>query len=663
MSSVSTPAKSGGARQGVQKFGRFLSAMVMPNIGAFIAWGLLTALFIPDGYFPNKEITSMIDPMITYLLPLLIAYSGGKMFADHRGGVIAAIATMGVIVGAGDIKMFIGAMVMGPLAGWLIKLFDRAIEGKIPAGFEMLINNFSLGIFGAILAVGGYYGIGPLIGAFTQILESGVQTIVSWGVLPLVSIFVEPGKILFLNNAINHGIFSPLGLEESQRLGQSIFFLIESNPGPGLGVLLAYLVFAKGSIRSSAPGAIIIHFVGGIHEIYFPYVLMKPALILSVILGGMAGVFTFVLTGAGLVSAASPGSIIALMLVSPKGGQLEILAGVAAATLVSFLVSAFFLRNYKANDEDLAKAREASQAMKSTNTAGSTGGSTVRVNGKVEKIVFACDAGMGSSAMGASSFRKKVKAAGLPINVTNTAIENIPADADIVVTQQNLTDRARAKAPNAHHVSIDNFINNPVYEDLIEELKAAESGPSPAERNTTATTGDAQWDIDNALDKAAPQNAADHAAEQRGTAADADILRKENIYLGLPSVSKEDAIREAGRLLSASGYVRPGYVDAMLEREGVASTYIGNGVAIPHGVGTAKNEIENSGIVVLQYPNGVEFEAGTAYLVIGIAGARGEHLKILTKIAEAIEDESTVQRLSNTKDVNDIYNTLSVQPE
>ncbi len=655
MSSVSTPAKSGGARQGVQKFGRFLSAMVMPNIGAFIAWGLLTALFIPDGYLPNKDLNSMIGPMIQYLLPLLIAYSGGKMMADHRGGVIAAIATMGVIVGAGDVKMFIGAMIMGPLAGWLIKQFDRFMEGKIPAGFEMLINNFSLGIFGAILAIGGYYGIGPLVSGFTNILESGVQTIVGWGLLPLVSLFVEPGKILFLNNAINHGIFSPLGLEESERLGKSIFFLIESNPGPGLGVLLAYWVFAKGSIKSSAPGAIIIHFLGGIHEIYFPYVLMRPVLILSVILGGMAGVFTFGLFGAGLVSAASPGSIFALMAVAPKGGHLQVLAGVAAATIVSFLVSALFLRNYKADDEALEKAREASKSMKSTNSATAGAGTTVRVNGKVEKIVFACDAGMGSSAMGATSFRKKVKAAGLPINVTNTAIENIPGDADIVVTQQNLTDRAKAKAPNAHHVSIDNFINNPVYDDLIEELKASQAGGSPAERNTTATTADAQWDIDNALDKAAPGagSAVVHS----------DILRKENIRLGLPSVSKEEAIREAGRLLSASGYVKPGYVDAMIEREGVASTYIGNGVAIPHGVGTAKNEIDNSGIVVLQYPNGVEFEAGTAYLVIGIAGARGEHLKILTKIAEAIEDESTVHRLAQTKDVNDIYNTLSVQPE
>lgn len=653
MSSISTPAKSGGARQGVQKFGRFLSAMVMPNIGAFIAWGLITALFIPTGWLPNKDLATLVGPMINYLLPLLIAYSGGKMVADHRGGVLAAIATMGVIIGADGTPMFLGAMIMGPFAGWIIKMFDRAIEGKIPAGFEMLVNNFSAGIIGGGLAIGGFYGVGPVVSGFTHLLETGVQHIVDWGLLPLVSIFVEPGKILFLNNAINHGIFTPLGTDQALTAGKSIFFLIEANPGPGLGVLLAYWVFAKGSIKSSAPGAIIIQFLGGIHEIYFPYVLMRPVLLLSVILGGMSGVFTLNLLHTGLGSAASPGSIFAIMAVAPKGEHLPVLAGVAVATIVSFLVSAVFLRNYKADDEDLAKAREASQAMKGNKTgaaASSAAGTNVRVNGKVEKIVFACDAGMGSSAMGASSFRKKVKAAGLPINVTNTAIENIPSDADIVVTQQTLTERARAKAPNAQHVSIDNFINNPVYEDLIEELKASQAGGSPAARNTTATK-EAQWDIDNALDKVAPGFDS------------SNILRKENIRLGLPSVSKEEAIREAGRLLSAAGYVKPGYVDAMIEREGVASTYIGNGVAIPHGVGTAKNEIENSGIVVLQYPNGVEFESGTAYLVIGIAGARGEHLKILTKIAEAIEDEATVQRLAQTRNVDDVYNVLSVQPE
>lgn len=643
--SESVPKKTGNIKQATQKFGRFLSAMVMPNIGAFIAWGLLTALFIEAGYFPNATLASLVDPMIKYLLPLLIAYSGGKAVHDHRGGVLGAIAAMGVIVGA-DIPMFIGAMIMGPLGGWVIKQFDKYIGSKTPSGFEMLVNNFSAGIIGMILAIAGLYGIGPVVATFTDILASGVDAMLNWGILPLVSIFIEPAKILFLNNAINHGILSPIGIQQAESTGKSIMFLLEANPGPGLGVLLAYSFFGKGSIKGSAPGAAIIHFFGGIHEVYFPYVLMKPIMFVSVIVSGMAGVFTFNMLDAGLIAASSPGSIIAIMAMSAKGSYIPILVGVLVSTAVSFLLSSLFLRKSSADDQDLEKAKEAVAGMKKS-SKGITDTPAANLNDKAEikKIIFACDAGMGSSAMGATSFRKKVKAAGLPIDVTNTAIENIPNDADLVVTQQNLTPRAKGKAPNAIHVSIDNFVNNPIYDKLIEDLKAKH------EQSSSPVPDDAKEDVSGAADKAVPEELKETSEETKG----GDVLRKESIVLQLPSVSKEDAIRRAGESLVAAGYVKPHYVDAMIEREGVATTYIGNGVAIPHGVGDAKKEIKTSGIVVHQYPEGVEFEGGRAYLVIGIAGAGREHLQILTKIAEAIEDESTVQRLAQSKDPNEIY--------
>lgn len=656
MSSMQTATKERkSARDRVQGFGRFLSAMIMPNIGAFIAWGLLTALFIPTGYWPNVELATMVDPMIKYLLPLLIAYTGGKVVAGHRGGVLGAIAAMGVIVGA-EIPMFIGAMIMGPLGGWVIKQFDKLIEGKVKTGFEMLVNNFSAGIIGMLLAILGFVGIGPLVEAFTMLVESGVNFLVAHDLLPLVSIFVEPGKILFLNNAINHGIFTPLGAQQSLETGKSIFYLLEANPGPGLGVLLAYWIFGKGTIKGSAPGAIIIQFFGGIHEVYFPYVLMRPILFIAVILGGMAGVFTNSILGSGLTSAASPGSIIAILGLAPKGGHLVVLAGVAAATIVSFIFSAIFLRKAP-SDEDLEKAQAASKNMKSGGNAG--GPALTSANdlqtGEVRKIVFACDAGMGSSAMGASSFRKKVQQAGLPINVTNTAIDAIPSDADIVVTQQNLTSRAKGKAPNAQHVSIDNFINNPIYDDMIERLKAATAGN--ADSSIPDNAAGVKEEVSNVLSHNAP-----HVVQDTTTTSSAgsNILRKENIVLGLASTSIEDAINKAGEMLVAAGYVKYDYIAAMHERERVASTYIGNGVAIPHGVGEAKKQIQTSGIVVLQYPNGVEFEGGTAYLVIGIAGAGGEHLQILTKIAETIEDEATVQHLAKVTDAEEIYRTFSI---
>lgn len=466
---------SGSLRVSVQKFGRFLSAMVMPNIGAFIAWGLITALFIPTGWLPNENLAKLVGPMITYLLPLLIGYTGGKMIHDVRGGVVGAVATMGVVVGS-DIPMFLGAMIMGPLGGWVIKKVDQLFEGKVRSGFEMLVNNFSAGIIGGLLTLLAFLAIGPVVTGLSKALASGVQVIVDAGLLPLASILVEPAKMLFLNNAINHGIFSPIGLEESARTGQSIFFLLETNPGPGLGILLAYWLAGRGNAKQSAPGAVIIHFFGGIHEIYFPYILMNPRLVLAVIGGGMAGVFTFTLLGAGLLAPPSPGSIFALSAMAPRGGFLPVLAGVVAATVVSFVIAAALLKMSSKSDEDeLEKATEKMQELKGKKQpaagADEVAAAKAVIAANVKKVVFSCDAGMGSSAMGAASLRKKFKDAGLgEITVINTAINDIPDDADIVITHKSLTERARAKAPSAEHISIDNFLNSPEYDKLVKRL-------------------------------------------------------------------------------------------------------------------------------------------------------------------------------------------------
>ena len=452
---------SGSSKSGVQRFGRFLSGMVMPNIGAFIAWDIITALFIPTGWTPNESLSKLVGPMIIYLLTLLIAYTGGKLVGGGRGAVVGAVAAMGVIVGV-DIPMFIGAMIMGPLGGFVIKKWDDAVEGKIPAGFEMLVSNFSAGILGMLVALFGFVAIGPVVVALNNVLKVGVEGIVNAGLLPLTSLFIEPGKILFLNNAMNHGVLGPLGIQQATEAGKSIFFLLETNPGPGLGILLAYWVFAKGMVKQSAPTSIIIHFLGGIHEIYFPYVLMRPILVLAVIAGGMSGVFTFGLLDAGLIATPSPGSIFALMAMAPKGGLLPVLAGVLVSTVVSFLVASFFIKG-KGGDDDLDQARAAVSSMKAEAKG--------QVKTFVRKIVVACDAGMGSSAMGATTLRKKVKNAGLDIEVVNTSIEDIPADADIVITHLNLADRAKAKVASAELITIDQFVGNPIYDSLVERLK------------------------------------------------------------------------------------------------------------------------------------------------------------------------------------------------
>jgi PTS system mannitol-specific IIC component len=434
--------------------------MVMPNIGAFIAWGLITALFIPTGWLPNENLASLVGPMIIYLLPLLIGYTGGKMIWGVRGGVVGAIATMGVVVGT-DIPMFIGAMLMGPLGGWVIKKSDKAVEGRVPVGFEMLVDNFTAGILGMIMALLGFWVIQPVLNVVIAVLQGGVDFIITAGILPFVSIFIEPGKVLFLNNAINHGILSPMGIQQVQESGKSILFLLETNPGPGLGILLAYWAFSRGNVKASAPGAIIIHFFGGIHEIYFPYILMRPILILAAMAGGASGILTFMITGAGEVATPSPGSIFALIAVAPKGGILPVLLGIAVSTAVAFLVAMPFVKKYAKQDEEAGKLEDAKAAVKSMKQSSS----------KITNIVFACDAGMGSSAMGANKLGKMLKTEGIDIKVEHVSVDDIPNSAQLVICHRDLADRVKRSGTKAQIVSVTNLVNAPEYKDVVEVVK------------------------------------------------------------------------------------------------------------------------------------------------------------------------------------------------
>jgi PTS system mannitol-specific IIC component len=333
----------------LQQFGGFLAAMIIPNLGAFIAWGLITAFFIPTGWVPNEKLAELVGPIIVYLLPILIGYAGGKLIYDVRGGVVGAAATMGVIVGT-DVPMFIGAMVMGPLGGYLIKKLDELWEDKIPMGFEMLVNIFSAGILASVLAIIGNLWVGPVVQGLTNFMAAGVQVLIDSRLLPLADIFIEPAKVLFLNNAINHGILAPLGVAQAQETGRSILFLLETNPGPGLGLLLAFWFAGKGMAKQTAPGAIIIHFFGGIHEIYFPFVLAHPIMIVALWAGGILADLWFVITGAGLVATPSPGSIMAYVAVTPPGQHFAVFTGVLIAAVASFLVGSFILKVYPARD-------------------------------------------------------------------------------------------------------------------------------------------------------------------------------------------------------------------------------------------------------------------------------------------------------------------------
>lgn len=422
--------------QKLQKFGAFLAGMVIPNIGAFIGFGLITAFFLETGWTPNAKLAKLITPILNSLLPILIGHTGGKMTGGDRGGVIGALVTMGAIVAVDGTPMFLAAMILGPISGWCIKKFDQAVDGKIPSGFEMIVNNFSLGIIGAILCCIAMLVFGPVMETVTSVLTGGVNWIVDHNALPLSAIFVEPAKVLFLNNALDHGIFGPIGYEQVKTLGHSALFMLVPN----------------------------------------------PLTIIGMIGGGIVGTGTLTVLNAGTVATPSPGSIFSVLALSPKSCMLGVILSVVLSCAVSFVLNAFFVKRMvsKGGDTSLGESVIPKEAMGNSGsteseTAAATNDSSLGVAGvdikNIKKIVVACDAGMGSSAMSAAALKKKVKAADLPIDVINTAISRIPDDADLVITHIELTGTAKAAQPNKQHLSISNYLKAPEYDELVERFK------------------------------------------------------------------------------------------------------------------------------------------------------------------------------------------------
>ncbi|HEX5090480.1 MAG TPA: PTS mannitol transporter subunit IICBA [Nocardioides sp.] len=641
MASIATSAAPRtSARVQVQKFGTFLSMMIMPNIGAIIAWGLITAFFIPDGWTPNEKIATMVGPTITYLLPILIAYTGGRIVYGTRGGVVGAVSVMGVIMATSDpifigdkggSPMFLGAMIMGPITAWLMKRVDALWDGKIKPGFEMLVDNFSAGILAGLMAIGSMFLLAPVLRKVIEWLGDGVNYLVDHDLLPFTSVFIEPAKVMFLNNAINHGVLTPLGIDQAAKEGQSILFLLEANPGPGLGLLMAYTVFGRGVARASAPGAAIIQFFGGIHEVYFPFVLMKPKMILATIAGGMTGIFLLNAFDVGLRAPAAPGSIFAVYAQTPKGDFFGITLGVFGAAAVSFLVGSLLLRTDKSDDTgDLTLATAQMEDLKGKKSVVSK---LIDARGEIRTVVFACDAGMGSSAMGASVLRKKIQEAGHPeVTVVNKSIANLDDTYDVVVTHQDLTERARERTPSALHVSVDNFMGSPRYDEIVELVQQSS--------------------------RRAGEGSAPVATESASSSE--DVLARQSIVLGGSARTRDDAITEAGNLLVAAGAVDVAYVAAMHERETSVSTAMGNSLAIPHGTNEAKELIRRTAISFVRYDQPIDWNGKPAEFVLGIAGAGDDHLALLSRIAETFTDQDAVARLRAAATPDDVLAVLDV---
>ena len=636
--------------------------MIMPNIGALIAFGFLAAFFNGSGWIPHEGFATIFSAILVYLIPILIASTGGRLIGGERGSIIGAIAVVGAIMSDPDTTMLMAAMIIGPLSGFCIKKFDQVMEGHMPAGFEMLINNFSVGIIGMLLAMVSYLVIGPLMNLILAVLTAGVNVLVDHNMLPLIAVFIEPAKVLFLNNAINHGIFTPIATAQAAEAGKSIMYMLEANPGPGLGVLLAYMFFCEDKkTKQSAPGAVIIHLLGGIHEIYFPYILMNPLVIIAPIAGNIAAIFWYNLTNAGLVGPASPGSIIAYLMMASRDSMVSVIVGVLIATAVSFGIASVVIRMSKGRSLEEAQEEVASRKAEAKGTKTGAGAEPVAVRTEgVRKVVFACDAGMGSSAMGATKFRNRIKAQRPDLTVINTSVDTIPADCDIAVVQITLVERARKSVPQAQIVTLHNFLADPALDALYEQLTAKpDTEQVQPEGQSVAQKAESVHGQSAAQRAESTQGQAENAQSEVPEADQRQILVRDGVKLNQSPVSKEEAIQAAGELLAGLGYVDRSYVDAMQERERRVSTYMGMGVAIPHGTSEAKNTVRKTGIVLIQYPEGVDFGDEKAQLVFGIAGIGDEHLELLGKICEMLEDEEILETLKTTDNVDWILERLN----
>ena len=605
----------------IRKFGGHMSGMVMPNLGAFVGWGLLAALFIPTGWIPNEKLNEMVGPILNYLLPLLIGYTAGYNIHGQRGGVIGAFTTMGVIVGS-DITMFSGAMIMGPFSSWLLKKFDHAVEGKIKPGFEMLINNFSLGILGFALAILGYLIIGPVVNAIIAFLTAGINFLIAKKLIPLLAVFMCPAQVLFLNNAVNHGIISPIAFAQAQEAGKSLMFLLDSNCGPLLGTLCSIAVFGKGKAKETAPMAMFIAGIAGIGEVYFPFILANPIMIFATMGGLATSLLLLVVLGGGLVGMPSPGSLINIALMTPKDAAVANVLAIGAGFAVALLIGSFILKTIGSPEEeaDLAVAG-IDMGTKTAKPEAALKKHKPSSGGAIRYIIVACDSGMGSSAMGASVLKNRLQKEGYKdIKVKNSSASRIDPDADMIITLEGLIERAKLSVDNTgrEFLAINNFLKEADYDRALEVIEDR-----------------------NGKEKAKP------------------ILSEENIALNVKVKDKEEAIRYAGKILVENAYTTPKYIEHMMERERRFSVYIGNHLAIPHGIESSDSEIYTSGLSVVQIPEGVDFGDGNiAYVVIGIAGKDGTHLNMLSNIALICAEEENIEKMRHAENKQEIMELL-----
>lgn len=390
-------------------------------------------------------------------------------------------------------------------------------------------------------------------------------------------------------------------------------FLIEPNGAYWVGLVAAYAVFGKGMAKKSAPGAVAIQFLGGIAETCFPYCLMNPITILGPIAGNIFSIFVLTNFGGGAVGPPSPGSVFAFYMMTPRECIVVNTIAYFGSLAVSFVVTALILKLTDKSIEDAAST-ESTAAQGGTGTVLSVEGTQVLGHiSQLNKVIFACDAGMGSSAMGVSILRTRLQKAGLMPDIDHVAVAEIPMDADVVVTNVNLAERAKmATKGKIPILTLSNFMDQNEYNRIVMQIKDMMGGPLPR-------------------------------------ASKPPLFDEQNIILSASFRNKRKAIEACADIFIRGGYTDASYKRDMIQRDEEASVYLGNGVAMPHGLAVSKETIRHSGICLIQVPEGVDFDGETAYVLIGVAGRGEEHVDILGHVGETLSDESRIEALIKAK--------------
>ncbi|MFC3882138.1 PTS transporter subunit EIIC [Bacillus songklensis] len=472
----------------MRKVGQLLSAIVYQNIAVIIVVGLIRELFGIYGFYYNDRILLLVNPIYETLLPILLAYTGGRLTGGQRGAVVASIVTYGLTL-ASSVPIIIGAMVIGPLTGWIIYRVDKLLKQRIPIGYELLISNIVTAMIGIVLTIACFLYVGQTLSTGVKWVIALLQKGIYWGWLPAASLFIEPGKVLFFNNALNYGMLTPLGIQQAKDLGKSIFFLLESNPGPGLGILTAYWLKTNKAKKKVVTLSIFIHFIGGIHEIYFPYVLRRMRLVLALIVGGLIGNSFFQWYGVGLVSLPSPGSILLIAALAPSSDLSYVLIGIFLSGFVSFFIAYLLLDRKVVNDSNVDYEQQMAEIhqlqhldhirhLVEQDDSGSKGEQAIHPTFRkpVNYILFVCEAGMGSSAMGAAMLRKKLKEANLStIQVDNASVNEIPQEADFIICHRQLKNIVMNISPEKTCYCLDSFTDFHEYDAIVAIVKESQT--------------------------------------------------------------------------------------------------------------------------------------------------------------------------------------------